>query len=193
MRILVTGFKPFLSQSLNPSELISSHLPQIFKEVHSLILPVEFESSFVILKNHLDVRHYDYLIMLGQASGRSKVCFEKIALNWVQTEYPDEAGQAPAPQKINPQADLALMSSFPIDEVYQVLKRQNFEVDISFSAGTYVCNDLYFRVCDYYKNLKSVFIHVPLIYEQVNPAAPVHFLELNRQKKIIEQVIRKLI
>lgn len=165
MKILVTGFKPFLGEKINPSEMLALELAQNFVEVEALILPVEFGKSFEILKKHLIENSYDYLISIGQASGRSKIGFEKVGLNWVQTEHQDESGHTPQTGKIT-EGELALMSVFPVDEMYQKLKNNRFPVEISFSAGTFVCNEFYFRVLNEFKNLKSVFVHVPLIEAQ---------------------------
>jgi pyroglutamyl-peptidase len=165
MKILVTGFKPFLGEKINPSEMLASELEQNFPEVTALVLPVEFGKSFEILKKHLQDHTYDYVIEIGQAAGRSKICFEKIGLNWVQTEHKDESGSQPQSGSIV-EGPLALMTTFPVDTVYQKLKAEQFPVEISFSAGAFVCNDLYFRTLNEFKNLKTVFVHVPLIEVQ---------------------------
>ncbi len=165
MNILVTGFKPFLKDSINPSERLANDLRNSL-DIESLILPVEFANSFDILKARLQSKPVDFLIMLGQASGRKNICFEKIGLNWVQSEHPDENKFRPTTGKISESAPLALMSKFPIDEIYAKLKAQSLPFEISFSAGTYVCNDLYFRVLNELSLQKAVFVHVPLIEEQ---------------------------
>lgn len=145
--------------------MLASELEQNFPEVTALVLPVEFGKSFEILKKHLQDHTYDYVIEIGQAAGRSKICFEKIGLNWVQTEHKDESGSQPQSGSIA-EGPLALMTTFPVDTVYQKLKAEQFPVEISFSAGAFVCNDLYFRTLNEFKNLKTVFVHVPLIEVQ---------------------------
>lgn len=189
MKILVTGFKPFLSEKINPSEVLSVELSKQFSEVTSLVLPVEFGNSFKVLRSHLTLNNYNYVIMLGQASGRDKVSLEKIALNWIQAEYPDESGTLPDTGVILEDKPLALMSDFPVDEIFAKLKKQKLPIEISFSAGTFVCNDLYFRVLDQFETLKSVFVHVPLIEEQIGAAHVRPFLALEVQKNILSQMI----
>ncbi len=174
MKTLVTGFKPFLGASANPSEILAGLLSQNSEGIDSLILPVEFKNSFEILKDHLQSNAYENLILLGLASGRKNICFEKIALNWVQTEHQDEAKSKPPTGKIISSEPLAVMSLFPIDEIYSKLKSENHLVEISFSAGTYVCNDLYFR-CLTGISIKTVFVHLPLIVE----------MDLETQKSIL--------
>lgn len=190
MKILVTGFKPFLNEKINPSELLSVEMSQKFSDVTSLILPVEFGNSFAMLNSHLALNNYDYVIMLGQAAGRDKVTLEKIALNWIQAEYQDESGVLPGPGVIIKDKPLALMSGFPIDEVYAELKKQNLPIEISFSAGTFVCNDLYFRVLEKFTDLKSVFVHVPLVKEQIGESHLRPFLSLDEQQNILSQMIQ---
>ena len=146
--------------------MLAVDLAKKFPGVDSLILPVEFARSFDVLKNHLRQHVYDCVISLGQAAGRSKVSFEKIGLNWVQTEHQDESGHKPSTGAIFEQGPLAVMSRFPVDDVYQALKAKKYPVEVSFSAGTFVCNDFYFRTLTEFANLKPVFIHVPLITEQ---------------------------
>ncbi len=168
MKILITGFKPFLGESVNPSELILYEIQH--SNIQILILPVEFKSAFQILDTEIKNTNPDYVIMLGQASGRKNICFEKIGLNWIQSTNPDESGFKPQMGAIQIDQPLALMTKFPVDDIYQKLKSQNQPVEISFSAGAYVCNDLYFKILSAYPDLKSVFIHVPLLPEQLQPA-----------------------
>lgn len=189
MKILVTGFKPFLQEKINPSEKLALEMPGLFGQVEVLILPVEFEKSFTILKSKIVEVKPDRVIMLGQASGRKNVCLERIGLNWVQSENKDEAGFIPKPGKIFPDVELAKMTSFPIDQIFLELKRQNFPVEISFSAGAYVCNDLYFRTLNKFKKLQSVFVHVPLLPEQLKVGDSRPALEYSKQLEVMKQMV----
>lgn len=193
MKILVTGFKPFLSEKINPSELLAQDLEKIFPDsVTSIILPVEFGRSYEVLKESLKAQSFDYVLMLGQAAGREKICLEKIALNWVQSESPDEANVTPKTQSISETLPLALMSSFPVDRVYQALANEGLPVSISFSAGTYVCNELYFNVSAF-EAIRSVFVHVPLIAEQVSEDKPRPFVSYAVQLEVMQKMISVLL
>jgi pyroglutamyl-peptidase len=190
MKILVTGFMPFLGEKINPSEMLANELAQNFPEVTSLILPVEFKKSFEVLKSHLKNNTYDYIVSLGQASSRSKISLEKIALNWIQSEHKDESGNQPKPGKIN-EGPLALMTEIQIDNIYQKLKAENYPIEISFSAGTYVCNELYFRELSELKT-NSVFIHVPLIESQAYESGK-PFIRYGESLMTISAVISELL
>lgn len=180
MKIMLTGFKPFLGQAINPSEKIV----QEFSDLESLILPVEFGKSFVLLRSAILQKPPDFLILIGQAGGRKNICFEKIGLNWLQTEHADENGITPVSGPILKSSPLALMSSFPIDAAYTHLKQQQFPVEISFSAGTYVCNELYYQVLNEFPQIKTVFIHVPYLPEQVGGGDSKASLSLEIQVRV---------
>jgi pyroglutamyl-peptidase len=130
--------------------------------------------------------------MLGQAAGRDLISIEKIALNWIQTENKDESGYKPPTGRIKESEPLALMSKFPIDEVYAKVKSKKNNIEISFSAGAYVCNELYFQVCSEFTDLKVVFIHLPLIKEQVSSDNIRPYLELSEQKEILSEILKSL-
>ena len=107
--------------------------------------------------------------MLGLAADRTKICFEKIALNWQQSKNSDEAGYQPSGGPIIQNKELALMSPFSIEEALNHLSQSDLNstswpMQTSFSAGTYVCNDLYYRQLQAYPGLNSVFIHIPPFY-----------------------------
>ena len=192
MKILVTGFKPFLGESVNPSEKLANGLSKAFSFVESMVLPVEFEKSFELLKDKMSAVNPDFIIMMGQAAGRGNVCLEKVGLNWVQTENADEAGFTPKSGKILPDRELALMTKFPIDQVFLELKKAGFPIEISFSAGAYVCNDLYFRVLNEFKNIPAIFIHVPLLPEQLKQEDVRPSLHFERQLELMNHVISNL-
>ena len=93
---------------------------------------------------------------------------------------------------IDQNQNLALMTKFPVDRIHQKLKSQNHPVEISFSAGAYVCNDLYFKTLSTYPDLKSVFIHVPLLPEQLIPNEDRPSMLFNVMSEAIEFMLKSL-
>lgn len=162
-KVLVTGFKPFLGEKINPSELLCEKI----ENVEHLILPVEYQKSFEVLSSVVKNEPPEFLIMLGQASGRANICLEKIGLNWIQTRTADEAGFIPPVGMIDAKLPLAYLSTFPVDQIYYELKKKYPRLEISFCAGTFVCNQIYFKTLAEFPEVKSIFIHVPLLPEQL--------------------------
>lgn len=171
-RILVTGFKPFLGEKINPSEILLEHIKRDFAaSVDTLVLPVSFAECFSTLSKKFYGDAYSHVVMLGQAGGRDKVCLERVALNWIETSKPDEDGYTPKQQKID-DGEAALFCALPLSDLAEDLKSKNLPVKISLSAGGYVCNYLYYRVLQDLAGSKSatraVFIHVPYLPEQLS-------------------------
>ncbi|AZZ37239.1 hypothetical protein CIK05_10720 [Bdellovibrio sp. qaytius] len=163
--ILVTGFKPFLSEKINPSELLVEKLKVDSQDLVTQILPTEFERAFLELQKTIEQVNPKFIIMFGQAGGRPNVCLEKIALNWNQTKSADESKYVPTVGRIG-DGELALMSTFAVDDLSAFLADRRLKTETSFSAGTFVCNNLYFKVLKNYPLIQSIFVHVPFLPEQ---------------------------
>ena len=173
-KIVLTGFKPFLGDPINPSEIICQNISD--PDVHTQVLAVDFYQAFEELKIILQKENPEYVVLLGLASSRAQVSLEKVALNWNESKHPDEAGQFVSPSPIQPSDDrLALMTKFPINELQEYLIEKKYPVKISFSAGTYVCNNVYFKILSEFPDLKTIFIHVPN-FENLNQALQMHMV-----------------
>ncbi len=178
VKILVSGFKPFLGSSVNSSQKIVEML--VGESLSKVILPVEFEKSFLILDGIIKNEKPNFVLMLGQASDRKKISLEKIALNWNESIHPDEVGfftPIGPIDKNNPH--LALMTKFPVNLLHDLLISKMNHVEISFSAGAYVCNNLYFNFLKNYEDIPALFVHIPLI----------ETLALNIQIDIVQEII----
>lgn len=184
--ILVSGFKPFLSEKINPSELLVEKLKVKYQDLKAVVLPVEFERAYLELKKQIDTVRPKFIIMFGQAGSRSKVCLEKIALNWNQTRSLDESGFKPGVGRIG-DGELALMSTFPVDDLADFLEDRKLSVETSFSAGTFVCNNLYFKVLKNHPLIPAIFVHVPFLPEQGEAHEPK--MDLEQIEKIGSEII----
>jgi pyroglutamyl-peptidase len=189
MKILVTGFKPFLGQNINPSEILSKELEAIFSSVTSLILPVQFEKSFEALNLELNKNDYELVLMLGQASGRKKICLERFAMNWTETSHEDGAGVIWPTGQIVQDQPMLLQTKIDIDSLLK--KNNDSNLTASTSAGNYVCNDLYYRMLLNRSNIKSIFVHLPLFEKQISKDFP-FFLTQNVQSSVLKQLILDL-
>ena len=196
--ILVTGFKPFLGETVNPSALLIKKLEQHaeFKEIGStLLLPVVFQESVPLLLQQIEMQPSPIILMLGQAGGRAQVCLERVALNWIETSSPDESHWTPKTGPIEVTGVQAYFTEFPLERWGKNLKDEGFPVVVSLSAGGYVCNHLYYRVLEHLsaqgRPLKACFIHVPYLPEQTQgKAADTPSLALEVQYDIIWRIIQ---
>lgn len=197
-RVLLTGFEPFLGEPINPSQILLESIKKdllIEQNVKTLLLPVSFARASELIEAELAANVFDHVILLGQAGGRKNICLERVALNWNETEKPDEDGKTPARGEIIRGQPGAIFTQAPIEKWYALLKDQNVPVEISLSAGGYVCNNVYYKTVSSNLNAKSVcFIHVPFLPEQVeNKVDKPASLDLSTMELAIKTILNSII
>lgn len=173
MKILVTGFDPFGGESINPSTEVLKKLPDYING--NKIIKCEIETvaykSLDKIKNIIIDEKPDIVLSLGQAGGRKTISVEKVAINLNDFRIKDNEGNQIIDEKIFDDGDTAYFSTLPIKAIVKKLIDNNIPATISYSAGTFVCNHVMYGVlymCErYFSNIKSGFIHIPFIKEQV--------------------------
>ena len=165
-KILVTGFEPFATSSLNPSGEIVKAL--IGDDLVTAILPVVFGQASAQLRELIDLHKPSAVLCLGQAEGRSAMTPERIAINLDDARIADNAGNQPLEQRIMADGPDGYFSTLPIEKMVASMKAAGIPASISLSAGTFVCNHIFYVLQDYLKDssVKSGFMHVPLMDEQ---------------------------
>ncbi len=165
-KILVTGFEPFATSSLNPSGEIVKAL--IGDDLVTAVLPVVFGQASSQLRELINLHKPSAVLCLGQAEGRSEMTPERIAINLDNARIADNAGNQPLEQKINADGPDGHFSTLPIEKMVTSMKAAGIPASISLSAGTFVCNHIFYVLQDHLKDssIKSGFMHVPLMDEQ---------------------------
>jgi pyroglutamyl-peptidase len=163
-RVLVSGFTTFGKHSENSSEIIVNHLKQTKLEgidLRTCILPVAFSTSFDLFKVEIDSFKPEIVIALGLAANRTKIEIEKIAVNLIDCDVPDNEGIFLQDKFITEGGASAYFTTLPIQGLRAL--QYPFPVSVSYSAGTYVCNYLMYRLMEFTKqtNIKAGFIHLP--------------------------------
>lgn len=157
MKLLLTGFEAFLDVQVNISQVVLDNIDFDGIEVHKLLLPVSYERSFnEILKKANEVKP-ELIIMMGVARKRTLVSLEKIGTNRIHPDLKDN-------DEITPSQEFEIKScstNFDILKIINSLSERYIPfVEESLSAGTYVCNSLYYNCLDRISK-KSLFIHLP--------------------------------
>ena len=165
-KILVTGFEAFDKSALNPSAEIVKALKG--DDLVTAILPVVFGQASAQLCELIDLHKPSAVLCLGQAEGRSVITPERIAINLVDARIPDNAGNQPLEQRIIADGPDDYFSTLPIEKMVASMRAAGIPASISLSAGTFVCNHIFYVLQDYLKDssVKSGFMHVPLMDEQ---------------------------
>lgn len=165
MKILVTSFGAFLKNNINSSLECMNELPKTINGSHVFKreLPVSYNASRVKLLASIREIKPDIVVSLGLATGRKTISLETQALNLMDSKYPDNDGNIFVDKIIEENCKNYIKSSFDLEKIKNNLSRKYPFISISNSAGTYVCNAVYFyslSIQNEYKH-KSIFIHLP--------------------------------
>jgi Pyrrolidone-carboxylate peptidase (N-terminal pyroglutamyl peptidase) len=162
--ILITGFKPYSVFKRNPSGEIAELLNgSYFKGMEVVGLSLDVKHSVIEegFKKELE-KGYDIIISTGLSPGRTVIGIEKIAVNW-QGDYKDEEGSTPKPGKIIEDAPDGIFSRLPVEDIVHSLRSSKIPSEISFTAGTFLCNKIFFYSL-YYSSAKAgsyIFLLTP--------------------------------
>ena len=184
MKILVTGFDPFGGQSINPAyEAVRLLLDRIGEAtIIKAQIPTIYGQGADLLEQLLKTYEPDSVLLVGQAGGRDAICAERVAINVQDASIADNAGNQPVDQPVVPGGPAAYFATIPIKEIMHRIKEAGIPCRISDSAGTFVCNDLMYRLLHYIDTKKPAmtggFIHVPYLPEQV-PTGKAPSMELD--------------
>jgi pyroglutamyl-peptidase len=162
---VITGFLPFLGETFNPSQQLAVDLATELG-ASSLILPVKYADAWPILKNYLEQqKDFRFCLMLGQAGGRKKIGLERCSLNIEHAEAADEAGVVAQEKVIIRNGPEILQATLPLIDFKNQLVGQGHPVEVSHSAGTFVCNSLYYQALYWAQQNhaldRMLFVHIP--------------------------------
>jgi pyroglutamyl-peptidase len=171
VRILVTGFEPFGGQSLNPSWEVARALHGLQlqgAQVVAVQLPCVFAQALPALQQALTQHTPDIVLALGQAEGRCDLSVERIAINVMDARIPDNAGAQPIDVPVIAGGPASYFSTLPIKSLVAGLRAAGFPASVSQTAGTFVCNQVFYALQHTLagQGVHSGFVHLPLLPEQ---------------------------
>lgn len=177
MRVLLCAFEPFGGQTLNASQQVArevERLPLLGGSIEVLELPVERLRAPLLVIGAVERLRPDIIILLGEAGGRASITPERVAINVDDFSIPDNARNQPREEPIIDQGPAAYFSTLPLVAIREALQQEGVPAAISNTAGTYVCNHVFYRVMHHLAQSRSSvpagFIHIPLLPEQTAPA-----------------------
>ncbi|NPA47556.1 MAG: pyroglutamyl-peptidase I [Thermococci archaeon] len=173
-RVLVTGFEPFGGDDRNPTEEIARILDGETvggAEIRGITVPVSVRRAWGVVEEALREWRPDVAISLGLAPFHSNIAVERVAINLLDARIPDNDGYRPVDEPIVEGAPAAYFSTLPTREMVEELRRRGIPAVLSYSAGTYLCNYVMFRLLHFaavngYPE-RAGFIHVPYTPDQV--------------------------
>lgn len=172
MKILVTAFEPFGGNELNSSWEVATMLPDCIdtSKIVKHQLPVDYLRVGDAIRSAIELHSPDIVVSLGQSRKFAGLSIERVALNLMDSTKADNEGYIPVNEPIHTDGDIAYMTPFPVRVLAEACKRQGIAAQISNSAGTFVCNRLYYEllymIAKEHLFLKALFVHLPYITEQ---------------------------
>jgi pyroglutamyl-peptidase len=177
--VLLTGFAPFGGESVNPSWQAVRALHGRYINGYRIVarqLPVEFGASVKGLRAAIRETRPALVLCVGQAGGRASISLERVAINVDDARIPDNAGAQPVDHKIVEDGPAAYFTGLPIKAMLAALREAGIPAEVSQTAGTYVCNHVFYGLMHALRNrrIRGGFMHIPYSPEQAerHPGAP---------------------
>lgn len=179
-KVLLTGFDPFGGERVNPSwEAVKQLQGEVIDDVTLVAeqIPTVFGKSVAVLEHLIQEHNPDIVICVGQAGGRQHITPERVAINMNDARIPDNQGNQPIDEPIVDKGPVGYWSTIPIKRMVENMNESNIPASVSHTAGTFVCNHIFYGLMDYITRTKSDirggFIHIPFIPEQtIHKEAP---------------------
>ena len=175
-KLLITGFDPFGGESVNPSWEAVKRLPNTVGEyqLYKLQIPTVFGvASKKVLNMAAEIKP-DLILCIGQAGGRAAVTPERIAVNIRDARIPDNAGNQPQGESVEPNGPAAYFTTVPVNNMVEYICALQLPATVSNRAGAFVCNDTLYALLHHFNgsNTQVGFIHIPYLPQQGTPSLP---------------------
>lgn len=167
--VLLSGFEPFDGAAVNESwEAVRRAAPALHESgvlARALLLPVEFDHAAETLLAAVREQRPSLVVAVGLAAGRGAITPERTAVNVQDARILDNAGARPIDAPCVPGGPVGYFSTLPIKAM--VAAARPGPAAVSQSAGTFVCNDVFYRLQHALATepglagIRGGFVHVP--------------------------------
>jgi len=177
MKVLVTGFEPFGGEALNASLEAVRRLPARIGalEIDTAGLPTSYARSLPALEAAIARSNPGLVLCVGQAADRPALCVERVAVNLQDARIPDNDGAQPSDTPVLTGGPAAYLATLPVRTAVAALRAQALPAQLSMSAGTFVCNHVFYglmRLAEARGHaFRGGFLHVPALPGQAQADA----------------------
>ncbi|MDQ2740799.1 MAG: pyroglutamyl-peptidase I [Chloroflexota bacterium] len=170
--ILLTGFEPFGSNDRNPAGEIVQVLDGTKVAgfgIEGAVLSVSADGVGDDLFAAIERTQPDVVLSLGLAGGRTGLSAERVAINVLDFDIPDNAGVHLTDQPIVPGGPGACFATIPIRRISDAWTEAGIPGAVSNTAGTYICNQVLYLALHAAPRhgYRAGFIHLPYLPAQV--------------------------
>lgn len=199
MKILVTGFDPFGGEKINPAIESVKILPDKIKdaEIIKLEIPTVIGKSVDKIRDKIEEVKPDVVLSIGQAGGRPDITVERVGINCDDCRIQDNEGNQPIDEEVVKGGPAAYFSTLPIKAMVENIKNNKIPASISNTAGTFICNHVLYGVAHIqatkYPNMRTGFIHIPFLPEQVTDKKAMPSMSLETIRDALVYAIEAII
>lgn len=169
MNILLTAFEPFAGATVNASwEAVRALDGSMIGDatVRVRCLPCVFGEATPAMDRAIDALRPSLIVATGEASSRSEITPERIAVNLDDARIACNGGHQPCEQPVVPGAPAAYFSTLPVAAMARAIVAAGVPASVSGSAGSYVCNHLFFALMHRLATrgpagVRGGFVHLP--------------------------------
>jgi pyroglutamyl-peptidase len=169
MRVLVTGFEPFGGGQINSSLEAVLRLPSRMGQLKIVTagLPTSYSRSLPALEAAIARVQPGLVLCTGQAADRSTLCVERVAVNVQDARIPDNDGAQPVDTAVIRGGPAAYLATLPVRAAVAALRAADLPAQVSMSAGTFVCNHVFYGLMHMAGGRKPAFrggfLHLPAL------------------------------
>ena len=199
MKILVSGFDPFGGEKINPAIESVKLLPDEIKgaKIIKVEIPTVARKSLKKLEEVIEIEKPDVVLSVGQAGGRTDISVERVGINMDDFRIKDNEGNQPIDEKIAEGGPDAYLVTIPIKAMVQKMIENKIPASVSNTAGTFVCNHVCYGMAHLastkYPNMRTGFVHIPFLPEQVVDKRNMPSMPLELIAKGLEYAIEAII
>lgn len=199
MKILVSGFDPFGGEKINPAIESVKLLPEEIKgaKIIKVEIPTVARKSLKKLEEVIEIEKPDVVLSIGQAGGRTDISVERVGINMDDFRIKDNEGNQPIDEKIAKDGPDAYLVTIPIKAMVQKMIENKIPASVSNTAGTFVCNHVCYGMAHLastkYPNMRTGFVHIPFLPEQVVDKRNMPSMPLELIAKGLEYAIEAIV
>ena len=179
-KLLITGFDPFGGETINPAWEAVKALPDVVGEYEltKMEIPTVFGAASREVLDMAQEVQPDVILCIGQAGGRKAITPEMVGINLRHARIADNAGNQPQDEPVAADGPAAYFATVPVRQMTAAIEAAGIEASVSYTAGTFVCNDTLYTLLHHYAGtpVQAGFVHVPFLPQQAKEGVP--FMEL---------------
>jgi len=201
-RVLVAGFEPFGGEKVTPSELLARSFEGRIvggRQVAVRVIPVETRNVRERFETALHEDDPDIVIAIAQFGGRTALSLERVAVNVLDFDFPDNVGVMRKGDVISRGGAEARISNLPFERIMEAWQGNAVPGYVSNSAGTFIGNQGLYEILGLTEHAVPPVVvgllHVPYLPAQAIAAGPESnpSMSLELMKKGLEVLIETVV